>query len=144
MDESRIIISSHGTEIDKNKSILESGITYDDEVSISIIPEEKEEPSAPEASQPSIQKLHVIAPYDDKECDIDLSSVDSVKSLFSECIVFSFISFYCSLHWGMMKTISLLDTQTVSFVMECVFLIVIFQKNLCLSFLYLIHELFEN
>lgn len=144
VDESRIYINSHGTEIDKNKSILESGISYDDEVSITIVPEEKEEPSIPELSQPSIQQLHVIAPYDDKECYIDLSSIDSVKSLFSNCIVFSFIFFNYSLHLGMMRMIFLLDTQIVLFVMECVSLIVVSQRSLSLSFLYFCQWWFEK
>ena len=41
VDEKRIQLLSHGNTIDLNKSILESGITYDDEVDISILPEEK-------------------------------------------------------------------------------------------------------
>lgn len=42
MEESQIRVLSHGNEVDLSKSILESGISYDDEVSIVILP--KEEP----------------------------------------------------------------------------------------------------
>ena len=96
VDESQIQLYVRGDLIDSSKLIIESGIIYDDEIDVIITPKEENKVVSSVLLfifHYFMQIVHVVSCYDDKECDVDLTAMDSLKSLFSFCIVLS-IEFY--------------------------------------------------